>query len=668
MSDSRKTAPQTRRRVAAGKSRPDTISPVTETALQDSERWRVLFHSTPSAVFVCDRAGIIQDYNRRAEQFWGRSPLRGDPRERYCGSLKLFLPDGTLLPHADSPIVGVLNTGVPVSNVDVLIERPDGSRIAVLVNFAALRNTQDEIIGAITSFNDITEHKQRENALRDSEQRFARFMENLPGLAWIKDSRGRYIYVNQAAAEAFGHSRAEIDGKTDDAFFPPQTAARFKHNDGLARLTPGGIQTVETLTHPDGSEHHSLVGKFQIPAAAEQETMIGGIAVDISDRVRAERALKEADHRKDEFIATLAHELRNPLMPLGVAAEILNSSSGSGGHAPEIAQIVKRQVDNLSRLVDDLLEISRITLGKIVLRKTEADLRTIIHNSIEITRPHMQHARHQLEVTLPDEAVVLQADSMRVTQIIANLLNNAAKYTPDGGKISLSAQVEGEQVVVRVRDNGIGIAPEHLPHIFDMFAQPNNSAQNTQSGMGIGLSLARRLAELHGGSLSAASEGVNRGSEITLRIPLRSVDAGIVPTAPVAEVSDTVSNSLRILIADDNHGAADIMAIALRGMRARVRVVYDGAAAVAVTAEFKPHIVFMDIGMSGIDGHEAARRIRAVPENKDMVLIAVSGWGQDDMRRRSEEAGFNHHAVKPLGLQELRRLVHEYAQFRAKGR
>lgn len=611
--------------------------------------------SSDDAIVSKNLDGIILSWNRAAEKLFGYTA-----NEAIGKHVTLIIPRDR--PDEEPNIIARIQRGETVDHFETIRQRKDGTMVDISLTISPIVDAQGKIVGASKIARDITARKRDESILRESEQRFTRFMENLPGLAWIKNAQGHYIYVNQAAADSFGHSSAELYGKTDDDIFPVEIAAKFKHNDRLAGLTPGGIQTVETLIHPDGSEHHSLVGKFQIPGGAGQGTMIGGIAVDISDRVRAEKALKEADHRKDEFIATLAHELRNPLMPLGVAADILNDKSAGGETSTEVAKIVKRQVDNLTRLVDDLLEISRITLGKIALRTTQADLRAIIENSVEITRPHMEHAGHQLVVSMPDETVSLQVDPLRMTQIIANLLNNAAKYTPDGGQISLRSTVEGEEIVVRVKDNGIGIAPEHLPYIFDMFAQAHRSTQSIHGGMGIGLSLARKLAELHGGTLNAASEGINRGTELILRVPRQPAQTGSAEVKNEVEISNTLSNTLRILIVDDNHGAADIMAIALRGMRARVRAVYDGAAAIAATAEFKPHLVFMDIGMSGMDGHEAARQIRAQPENKDIVLIAVSGWGQDEDCRRSLEAGFNHHAVKPLGLQELRRLVHEYAK------
>jgi PAS domain S-box-containing protein len=362
---------------------------------------------------------------------------------------------------------------------------------------------------------DETDRVRAEEALRATERRFAGFMQHLPGLAWIKDLGGRYIYANAAAERAFRTPRAGLYGKTDDEVFSPETAALFRENDRRALDKVGGVQVVEALRHEDGV-HHSLVSKFPIPGPEGEPAYIGGMAIDISDRIRAEEALKEADRRKDEFLATLAHELRNPLAPIRNGLEILRMTGGGD----RVRETMERQVNHLVRLVDDLLEVSRITRGKVQLRMTRVDLGPVVEGAVETSRPVIEGAGHRLSVTLPREPLVVVADPVRVAQILTNLLNNAAKYTDRGGQIWLTAARQGSEAVLRVRDTGIGIPPEMLGRVFEMFTQVDRSSGHAQGGLGIGLALVRSLVQMHGGSVHAHSDGPGQGSEFTVRLPL----------------------------------------------------------------------------------------------------------------------------------------------------
>jgi CheY-like chemotaxis protein len=309
------------------------------------------------------------------------------------------------------------------------------------------------------------------------------------------------------------------------------------------------------------------------------------------------------------------------------------------------------------RLIDDLMEISRISRGKIELRRATVDLHSVLDNSVELARPHIEAALHRLEVSLPDKPVQLYADPVRLAQIVANLLNNAAKYTPEGGCISLSAHRAGGEVVIRVRDNGAGISPEALPNIFDPFEQGDRAPMSTKGGLGIGLSLAKGLTELHGGTVTAHSDGIGFGSEFTVRIPIKSAPQAVTKTGRPARFATDRAKGLRVLVVDDNKAAATMLGLALETLGANVRAAYDGEAAVQAAIEFKPEIVFMDIGMPGIDGHEAARQMRATNEGEGMLLVAVSGWGQPEIRARSAAAGFDHHLVKPVELAQLREII-----------
>jgi signal transduction histidine kinase len=366
---------------------------------------------------------------------------------------------------------------------------------------------------------------------------------------------------------------------------------------------------------------------------------------------RAEQ-LRDADRRKDEFLATLAHELRNPLAPLRNALEILRLR----GNDPEVAEkardLMQRQLTQMVRLVDDLLDVSRITTGKLEVRKQRVELQAVIRNAIETARPFIDMQRHSLEVRMPNEPLEIDADSTRLSQVFSNLLNNAAKYTPPGGRIELEAEREHGNALVRVRDNGIGIDPETLPRIFEMFVQADRSLERTQAGLGVGLTLARRLVELHGGRLSASSAGVGKGSVFTVCVPLAERAA---TEAVEAQTRADAAPRHRVLLADDNVDFVSTMAALLSAGGHDVRVAHDGAEALEVAREFNPEFAFLDIGMPKVNGYEVARRLR--DRTARCVLVAVTGWGQEDDRQRAREAGFDRHLVKPVDPDQIEAIL-----------
>ncbi len=370
------------------------------------------------------------------------------------------------------------------------------------------------------------------------------------------------------------------------------------------------------------------------------------------------QSLEETDRRKDEFLATLAHELRNPLAPMRNAVEILRLAAVDLPSASGLADMMGRQVSQMVRLVDDLLEISRITRGTIELRRAPVELSRIVAMAVETSRPLVDGAGHRLEIALPDEPVWLDADETRLAQVISNLVNNAAKYTDPGGLIEIDARREGTEVVLRVRDSGMGMEPWLLPTVFDMFAQGKAASGRAPGGVGIGLTLVRSLVQMHGGSVSAESDGLGRGSVFTVGLP-----AGTCAAPPSMEESpalgDQVSGAERpdVLVVDDNTDAAESLAALLEILGARSRVVHEGTAAIAACETQAPQIIFLDIGMPNMDGYEVARRIRALPGAEAIHLVALTGWGQDKDRQRSEAAGFDRHLVKPVDVQILRSLL-----------
>lgn len=683
-------------------------------------------------------------------------------------------------------IRGVISFGTTESDrryspTDLRLAEEVSQRAAYAIEHARLyKDAQDEI----------AERMRVESALRASEQRFARFMQYLPGLAWIKDTSGRYIYVNEAAQNAFGKRREEILGRTDTALFPPVTAAQFQDNDRRALSGGEGIQTIEYLEHTDGQTHASVVNKFPIPDADGKVTAVGGVAFDITKLLTTEAALRESeirfrqlveniddvfwvfdpvadrllylsdayervwgrtcqsalvrpksmleavhpedrarastalsaqaegkltnetyriirpdsevrwiwdrgypvrdsagavyrvcgiaedvterraieeklrqraddlalvDNRKDAFLAILSHELRNPLAPLKNAVEILKRSEQNGSRLSDLRDTMERQVSTLTRLTDELLDISRVNRGKILLKKELIDPCTALKNSVETSMPLIEKLGHTLSIDLPADDIRLNADRVRFEQIVTNLLNNAAKYTPDGGALRLSAKREGQQLVVTVADNGIGFRPDALSKIFEPFQQGERVTERSQEGLGIGLALVKGLVELHGGTISARSAGTGRGSEFELRLPLASdAERGETPSAPrSARIQTHEHTGARILIVDDNREAARTLGLLLQMEGYEVRCIYDGETGVAIAGDFTPHAVLLDLGMPYPDGYEVARRIRNLENCSSTLLIAMTGYGRSDDFRRTKEAGFDAHLVKPVSVRAI---------------
>jgi signal transduction histidine kinase len=378
---------------------------------------------------------------------------------------------------------------------------------------------------------------------------------------------------------------------------------------------------------------------------------------EVAERARVETALKEADRHKDEFLAVLAHELRNPLAPIRNAVEIMRRSALSDPQLAWSRDVIERQVKHLTRLVDDLLDVSRITRGNINLSREPVAVTTIVARAIETIQPLIAEQRHELTVDVPEDTLEVEGDLTRLTQVLGNLLNNAAKYTDPGGSLSVTVRRVGTDVEIRVRDNGIGIPPELLPRLFQLFTQVDGAAHRAQGGLGIGLALVRQLIQMHGGSVTAYSQGPGHGSEFLIRLPLRARvyrDAHAMADAPPDEPA---RRGHRILLADDNRDALESLATLLQCDGHEVFTAADGAEALEVAAECRPDVVLLDIGMPKLDGYEVARRIRAEAWGKSAVLIALTGWGQDEDRRRSREVGFDSHLVKPLDPEALSTLL-----------
>src|SRR5215470_1112158 len=410
-----------------------------------------------------------------------------------------------------------------------------------------------------------------------------------------------------------------------------------------------------TLQAEKTRELESLNATLQ-RANAELERTNLSLQKEVAERVRAEGALQEADRNKDEFLAMLAHELRNPLAPIGNALQLMRMNP-SEPRLQWAQEVIHRQLVSLTRLVDDLLDVSRITRGKITLTRQPLDVATLINRAIETIEPLVLEREHKLTLMIPPEPMRVDGDPTRLTQALANVLGNAAKYTERGGRIELTCTRQGAEVELRVRDNGIGIPAELLPRIFDLFTQLDRRSDHALSGLGIGLALVRRLLEMHGGSISALSEGAGTGSEFVIRLPLLADSAVRTETENDRQHANLPAVPRRILLADDNADALESLATVLRLRGHEVFSASNGAIALETAGRHVPEVALLDIGMPLLDGYEVARRIRAQEWGKGMTLVALTGWGQDADRRRSREAGFDTHLVKPLDLDQLSHLL-----------
>jgi len=388
----------------------------------------------------------------------------------------------------------------------------------------------------------------------------------------------------------------------------------------------------------------------------DRPQMLYGLGIDITDQKQAVEALREADRRKDDFLATLAHELRNPLAPISSALHILKAPGHDAAATAQAREIMERQLAQMVRLVDDLLDVARITTGKIEMRVAPVNLAGAISDAVETAMPLITLGGQTLQVVTPDQPIFVNADRTRLAQVFANLLNNSAKYSEPGKAISLTVADEDGQAVVRVRDAGIGIHADMLPRVFDMFRQADRTGGRSRGGLGIGLFIVKRIVEMHGGNVEVSSPGLGQGTEFVVRLPALA-PAEVRPAAEAPAECGVAAIRRRILVVDDNADAAESMAVLLAMHGHDTRLAHDGDAAMAAAAEFRPDLVFLDIGMPGLDGHETARRMREQAWGKSLVIVALTGWGQAEDRRRSQEAGFNHHLVKPADPALVSKLI-----------
>jgi PAS domain S-box-containing protein len=562
-------------------------------------------------------------------------------------------------PWSEVPIILLCRTGSPLPvaarvvdslrNVTVL-ERPTSSRTLLSSVQAALRararqyqlREQFEALRA------------SEAALRNSELQFRTMVNSIPQLAWMAHPDGYIHWYNHRWYEYTGTTPEEMQGwgwqSVHDPTYLPKVLERWR-----ASIAAGAPLDMEfPLRAADGGFRMFLTRVVPLQGEKGRVLQWFGTSTDMEEAKRTEvqlrateAALRDADHRKDLFLATLAHELRNPLAPIRTAAQILGSPRLASQELQWAQNVIQRQVGHMSLLLDDLLDIARVTQGKLELKKERVRLTDVVDSAVEEARPLLDSKNHQFTVTLPSEELTLVVDPLRLSQILSNLLTNAAKYTDPAGHIELIGDVQNGMLCLSVKDNGIGIAPEALPRIFEMFSQIDGASARSEGGLGIGLALVKGLLELHGGEIDAKSRGRGRGSEFIVRLPLAASISAEVPVTG-ADAPTVATACRRVMVADDNKDAADALAMLLELAGHEVRVAHCGRAALSVAQTFRPEVALIDIGMPDLSGYEVAKELRRESWGAGIHLIALTGWGRDDDRQRAKDAGFDRHMTKPV--------------------
>lgn len=537
------------------------------------------------------------------------------------------------------------------------IVRPDGTQLWLSGRGLVVERMADgRALRLVSIMADATERKQAEEALRIEHERL--------DLALSAGRMGAYDMNIKEGVLWWSAQTYHLFGVDPDRFVPtPESVIALLHpeeRDTFARLRAESIAQRKPFLHefrivrPDGTEAW-LGHRGQAEYDADGRPLRNfGITMDITERRHAEDMLRDADRKKDRFIAMLAHELRNPLAPIRNAVAVLRHPRSTPKTVAWCHDVIERQVVQMARLLDDLLDASRLSRGQLRLRIQPLNLAAAIAQAVEIAQPQIDAAGHAFTLALPPDDLRMEGDLTRLAQVFSNLLINAAKYTPTHGVIALSASREGDQAVVRVTDNGIGLAPEHLGQIFEMFGQVESALNRSQGGQGIGLALAKGLVEMHGGSITASSAGLKQGSEFVVRLPLAPLEApGAATTLPTQAVHADAGVRYRILVADDLKDSADSLAHALQALGHDVQTAYDGDEAIDLANAHRPDIVLLDLGMPRVSGYEVCRQIRATAWGGDVIVIAQTGWGQAQDRDRTRAAGFDHHVVKPIELGAL---------------
>ena len=632
-----------------------------DTVREQGELLRVTLASVGDGVVTTDLEGRVTSLNHVAESLtgWKSSEAAGRPLE----DVFRIVNEDTRQP-VENPAARALKEGVVVglANHTVLLAK-DGAERPIDDSAAPIKDEQGRVSGVVLIFRDVAERRRQENLLRESERRFRTMADSAPVMIWVTDPTATCTYLNERWYEFTGTTAKQGLGLGWlDAVHPDDresSGAVFL----VANARREAFRLEYRLRRHDGAYRWAIdSGTPRFGPGGEFLGYIGSV-IDIDERKTLEEQLREradqlaeADRRKDDFLAVLSHELRNPLAPLRNGLQVMKLAGGSGEAAEQARAMMERQLGQMVHLVDDLLDVSRITRGKVDLRKGRVDLASVLHSAVETSGPLIEERGHDFALTVPADPLTVDADVTRLAQVFANLLNNAAKYTPDGGRITLVARREGGEAVVSVADTGVGIPEAMLPRVFEMFTQVDRSLEKAQGGLGIGLTIVDRLVRMHGGTVEAKSGGPGKGSEFEVRLPVVPGPAA-GPAGAAEGVASPAAPRRKVLVVDDNRDSATSLAMLLRLMGAEVRTAHDGLEAVEAATAHRPDLILMDVGMPRMNGFDATRRIREQPWGAGVVVVALTGWGQEEDRRKSQEAGCDGHLTKPADPAALRQLL-----------
>ncbi len=610
--------------------------------LQSARLLASIVESSEDAIVSKSLAGTIQSWNAAAERLFGH------PAEHAVGRhISLVIPPERI--QEEDRIISSLRAGQRIEHFETERVHRDGHRIPVSLTISPVYNDAGEVVGASKIVRDISARRQAEQ----DRNKFVTLIQNSTDFIGMCDLEGKPFFINKAGLALVGLDSLEQGLATPLAdFFHPDDRPRIMGEFVPKVLKQGhGEIDVRFRNFRTGQSIWMAYKVVVLKDEAGNPTALATVSQDVTERRRLADHLRklagelsEANTRKNEFLATLAHELRNPLAPLSNMLEVLRISDHDPGARHQARDTMDRQLRQLVRLVDDLLDLNRVTHNKLELRLSDVELVPIIQQAVEASRPLVQAANQNLSVDLPVEALYLHADPARLTQVFGNLLNNASRYSPDGASITISARLEKQDVIVTVRDSGMGIPPGKLQEIFEMFRQLDRRQSRSHGGLGIGLTLAKRLVGMHGGDIEARSPGEGQGSEFIVRLPALTRAPALDASAP----RKAEDRRRSVLVVDDNEDAAVSLAMLLDLSGNQTHLAHDGEAALLAAEKYRPDVVLLDIGMPRMNGHEVCRRLRQTSWGKELKVIALTGWGQEQDRRKSEEAGFDGHLVKPV--------------------
>jgi two-component system CheB/CheR fusion protein len=605
------------------------------TAAQNARHLLAVLEDSNDAVIVHDLDGRITWWNRGAERLYG---WRAE--EARSAGLFAMVPDESI--GATRAMIERVRSEGRAGPEDIARRIRGGDLLTVSVTGSALRDEHGTVTGVLSTERDLTERLRTE-----SEMQFRRLIDRIPALLRVDDAEGRTQFANQACADFVGGEREALLGRGWLEFIHPDDRGRFLAVHGGADRGTGRRETDLRLRRGDGS--YPWMRSISVPCFDSAERYVGDVTLtlDIDERRSAERALVAADRRKDEYLAMLAHELRNPLAPIRNAVTIISRLGQAEPQTAWAARVIERQTETLAKLLDDLLDVARIARGKVQLDRMPVELSVLVERAVEVARPLIEARRHTLTVAVPAQALFVDGDLIRLTQVLANLLNNAAKYTDEGGTIGLSLTQQDGLGVIAVGDDGVGIEADTLPHVFDLFAQADTTLDRARGGLGLGLTLVRQLVALHDGRVEARSDGLGRGSRFTVFLPLIAA-----PTPPqsteLPEPVRTVAGVRRVLVVDDNVDAAESLALVLRAAGHVVWTAFSGETAIDVAARVRPDVAILDIGLPGRNGYQIALALRSRQETASCTLVALTGYGQPEDLERAMRSGFDRHFVKPV--------------------